>query len=96
MLENQKTNPPIPPALPLGGYPTVKFRNAVTKELYEEESDMTKARVEKHRNGTLSESSDSDMTTDDDDEEEKAEAERIVAAKKMQRLACDISYSHGS
>jgi hypothetical protein len=46
--------------------PAIWFQNEKTREMYEAESDEIKARVERHRNGEVSEAE-----TDNDDDEDK-------------------------
>jgi hypothetical protein len=58
-------------------HPTMKFRNQVTRDLYDAESDDVKEEVEKHRNGEATE----------EEEEEEEEEEGFDEAMTKRRNA---------
>ena len=71
----------------LGEYPTVKFQNAVTRELYEQENSTVKDEVKEYHDDPTTYLSPDEDGDDNDDDIDKAEVWRVDKAKNMLRLA---------
>ena len=92
-LEHEQAHPPVPPALPSPEHPTMKFRNDVSRVLYEVEEADIKAKVQHYVDNSESESEGSDdgdnednEDNDSDEDEGKERKQRIEEAKRINRL----------